>query len=572
MTVQVDGGGSQSLQWRDNALSQGRKLSLSGMPVPDVAEHQEGESDYRPEETHVDALNLDLSYAVTDIFVPAGTEQLALEVRRNLSQESWSTNSLPLESRFDKPFGPCWNSSACPSVHLSIDWGQQEGFRALFEVTDHMGRSYAFRSRWYGGSWTGFDTRDYEMLKFPGTTGSGLSMEHVEFDYSTATGGVLRLPNGTELAYGGIDTNTTTILPPLSNQEDDRTHAYARLEKATDRYGNSLMYEPSTNGIIPSKIVSSATGQEIIITAENLGTLAAPTNRITRLKDPKGNEIIYHYNADNMLSSVEREDGGTTEFAYETTTEPSTNHILYSSKFLYPADSHHWTIASITDANTNTYAFAYTNAVRYTYRTWANNYRLYSIGTPRVLTKITRPDMTTVLFSDTGALGTAGDGEILESDQGTGIRQNTITDVLGNIWRYEYSDPAMCYPFTGTEADVKLFEYTKLEIDLLDAANAVAGGETYRFSRMAGHETEDSKLQIVAASSNTTWSGRMTTFAYNYDPANSPSAKPYAETNALGGVKSYTYIDQFGYQIETGDNASAPALCCRLPPALPGSF
>ena len=287
----------RELQWSDGALSQGRKISLSGMPLPDVAQHQEGESDYEPEKTHVDAFNLDLSHDVTDIFVPFGTEQMALEVRRSLCQEIWSTNSLPLEKQYDKPFGPCWSSSICPSIHATYYHGDR-GYSMSFSVTDHMGQTYSFRSREYGGLiWDGSScwtngVQSYEKYKFPGTSQSALSLEDVEFDYSTATGGVLHLPNGTEIEYDSVDMYTLSEVDPTCINGDQQEHIYARVKKVTDRYGNELTYsydlsstDPATR-MIPTNITSSA-GLEL--------TIEHADGLVTNIVDPRGNSIAYGY-------------------------------------------------------------------------------------------------------------------------------------------------------------------------------------------------------------------------------------------------------------------------------------
>jgi RHS repeat-associated protein len=550
--------------------------------MPDVAQHQEGESDYKPEKTYVDAFNLDLVYDVTDIYVPFGTEQLALEMRRSLRQETWSTNSLPMDKQYDKPFGPCWSSSICPSIHASYYHDQREGYAMLFEVTDHMGQTYAFRSNDQAGwAWTNTSliTKKY---KFPESTQSALSLENVEFSYSTKTGGVLRLPNGTKIEYEGVDIYTLSEVDPDPDIGDAQEHIYARAKKATDRYGSELIYqydlsdsttnEPASR-MIPTNITSSV-GLGISITHSD--------GLVTSIKDPRGNTITYSYtnytwvytnqayNANEdysnhtnaMLVSVEREDGGTTQFTYQLSTEKDTNFNDYSGKYQYRADSQHWTVQSITDANDNSYSFGYTNALRYTLRYWANDDKLYNIGNPRVLTSITRPDDSLVEFTDTGELGSGVNSNnvtwIKSAKVPDGGRLNTVRDVNSNIWQYTFSDPVVCYPDKGTDSEVKLFEYGKLEISQLNASSNVVGREVYYSSRIKGEEMNDPylDLHLMAAMTNINWSGQTNYFGYDYDDnaASNECAKPFFETNALEDVKYFGYTNQFGWQIASITN------------------
>jgi len=533
--------GLPSFGWTESALSQGRKISLSGMPMPDVAQHKEGESDYSPESTHVDALTLNLVHDTTDIHVPVGTDQFALEVRRTLTQEIWRDyTSLSPEEYADKPFGPCWKSTICPSVHLSTT-----AYNTKYSITDHMGRSYSFER-----CPTGFNDDqepvDYEQYKDLSRTQSALSMQGVTFEYEgiydAPDKATLTLPNDTVLDYILISSTERTIYMTV--------HKFCRLEKVTDRYGNTLIYDyDGDDSIIPTSIASLATGQALVITVEPVAADGNNVDRITKITDPKGNEIIYEYDGGGMLEAVKRPGNSTTTYTYDESSEADDD-----DTDLFIDDYQHLTIESITDANGNAYSFTFTDPERYYY--YPEISRNPKCGNPRILETIDFPDgASSVSFAEYEDSGDNKSGiynthtNINDTWQYVllGTRKNFITDINSHEWTYYFSDPVGCDP-GDYRRDVWTFEYGHLTI----TAPGNSGTEEYHFGRlMDGMDG----VKIMALDSSVSYSGATTEYAYDHfsdgPGAWESCAKPSVEINALEQSKSYTYTTENNFQLET---------------------
>jgi RHS repeat-associated protein len=136
---------------QESSGSEGRKIAISGVPLPSKSS---GESDYEPEQTYVDALSLNLQHNVTDIFVPIGTDQFALQVRRNLCQETFS-DQIDDDMEYSssrKAFGGCWNSNLDCRMKIVTAFSFLDGeivavsagYRTIATVTDENGSSYRF--------------------------------------------------------------------------------------------------------------------------------------------------------------------------------------------------------------------------------------------------------------------------------------------------------------------------------------------------------------------------------------------------------------------------------------------
>ena len=522
-------------RWQENALSQGRKISLAGMPMPDVAQHQEGESDYQPESTYVDALNLDVRHDVTDIYIPVGSDQFALEVRRSLMQESWTTNSFHMEDRPDRPFGPCWSSAICPNLHVV-----SQGTDRNATFTDYNGQSYTFRHDEAASDGEMIDVAWAE----PSSSQSALSLHGVEYHLVEGEGWELVLPNGTRCVYEESPSVATNIFPVVGAGSGS-THEYHRILYVEDRAGNRMDYGvPSfTNSIIPSSIATA--GQSITIHAIDEG------KRIGSIDDARENSVVYHY-LNGRLSQVEREDDGTTDYTYSLATEYDTKTDDYPDFFTDGIDAYHMTINSISDANGNTYEFSYTNALRYDYSEVtqiasgsSESNRLYQIGNPLILTSIERPDHEFVYFEeyDDDGIGTCFDGThyYLQGD-----RANIITDVNGRQWSYYFSDYYVTDPTQG-KSDFRLFEYRKLEITAPDGM----GSETYRFEPLDVVMTNGLCPMAIAVQTN--FSGQVTRFEYNY--ATNGIFKPSVQYDALNNPTWFTYTTNYGNQLATQTNA-----------------
>jgi RHS repeat-associated protein len=531
--------GAPDPQWRDSALSQGRKISLSGMPMPDVAQHQEGESDYAPENTYVDAFSLDLQHSTTDIHVPVGSDHFALEARRSLGQEVWTTNSLPFDERPDLPFGPCWSSPVCPTLKVVENGGT---FRT-FIATDHNGEAYTLR----GGMWWS-DVEGKVVPTFwaePTTAQSALSLRGVDMDLSDwdSTNVVveLTLQNGTIINY---DTKAAVVIEaaglPVGGGMSEKT-SYYRAHSVIDRTGNALEYGYTGLGssLIPNTIEASS-GQILTIKPSTDG------KRIERITDPSGNYIDYFYTTSGLLETVQRMDGGTTSYTYTETLEKDERGFITPETDVI--DYHHLTIEHIIDANLNTNAFVFTKPLRFSYSTdvAATSNRLDQIGNNRILSSITRPDQSLISFSEANeALGTVRVGPFTPYELNTD-RMNMITDVNSNEWCYVFSEPHASDPLaSGSPSNVRLFEYKKMEIRGPEGAT-----ETYRYG-LLGEEVYDG-LEPLVIIAQTNFSGQSTTYAY--DLAGEGCYNPSSVTNALGGVTHSEYFDLFGYQLESTTN------------------
>ena len=558
----VDEDDKPNHQWRDGALSQGRKISLSGMPMPDVAQHQEGESDYQPEDTYIDALSLDIQHNVTDIFVPVGSDHFSLEVRRNLGQEVWNVNSVYFENRPDLPFGPCWSSAICASLQVSTTDGSSY---KTYAAQDHNGQTYSMK----GIKWNDM-TNDVDMLWVePKSTQSALSMNGVDLSVgsligtntnTTATAVILSLPNGTKCYYSVEPTITVTN----SYVEGDGTsyQTYYRMESVVDRAGNSLTYNYSTNNsLIPTNIVAS-TGQEIQIhTIDNNG------RQIDWIRDPEGNCINYSYtdyafaytnyspyiNSNytcRMLHTVTREDGGVTTYTYQHNREMDTR--AGSTPVKYRIHYDHLTISNIVDAAGNTNTFLYSKPDRFDYAFGDDPYFGAShekpqIGNNRILSSLTRPDGSEVFLSEgTNGLGTVMINRIyyLNAD-----RTTTVTDVNSNEWSYVFSEPHATDPLelgSGVSSELRLFEYKKMEI--FGPCGAV---ESYHYDVLG--ITLPTLVEPLAISAQTNFSGQGTMFAYN--GVDDGFNKPTTTYDALGHATHTTYTTNFGNQVESSTDA-----------------
>jgi len=114
-----------------------RKISLTGLPLSDSKPQSESETDIEKEETHVDALTLDLAHSTTDIYVPVPSSDLVLSVRRNATSATWNRYNglLPGESPLT-PFGPGWSSNLTSYVVLNEQTNAKEEVVAGATIED----------------------------------------------------------------------------------------------------------------------------------------------------------------------------------------------------------------------------------------------------------------------------------------------------------------------------------------------------------------------------------------------------------------------------------------------------
>ena len=96
-----------------------RKIALNGLPLPDEAPESTSETDAHKEQTYIDAFNRSLVHQTTDIYVPVGASDLALQVTRNYGEEIWNDRhgQWPDEKQMS-PFGVCWTSNICSYIEM----------------------------------------------------------------------------------------------------------------------------------------------------------------------------------------------------------------------------------------------------------------------------------------------------------------------------------------------------------------------------------------------------------------------------------------------------------------------
>ncbi len=557
LTVPLDSGNGSPYthRWQENALSQGRKISLSGMPMPDVAQHQEVESDYKPEETYIDALNLDVQHDVTDIFVPVGSDQFSLEVRRSLQQESWTVNSYPLGGQPDKPFGPCWRSNIAPNIHFErrISPGRID---ETIVATDFNGQSYRFKNYTeYADTGT-----NYTHWVEPLSTQSALSMEGVSLDGGEdGNPWVLTLPNGTTCTYSGSPSVNADFYDHEPSSPYPTTHKYYRIVATQDRAGNGLEYRfdgVPTTCIIPSSIRATKTGQELLIKTDAIGL------RVQWIKDPRGNYVVYNYQSGpagvspptldyTCISNGVAVSPPVTAYGYAYTNEYDTREY-----FELPRDHHHLMVESIEDGNGNTYSFDYVRTERFNYFAAGGTDRTREqFGNPYRLSSVVRPDTGTVFFADNGDRGTerVSTGSSWVDFALNKYPTNTVTDVNGKDWKYIFSDPHLSTPVDKQGSQICVYEYQQLDI----LAPEGLGSEAYRFERLGDIRLENG-MEPLAIVAQTNFSGQVKSYAYDL---NISSNKPSAEIDALSHPKYFTYTDSFNDQLKTVTNELGQITC-----------
>ncbi len=502
--------------------------------MPDVAQHQEGESDYKPEETYVDAFNLDLRHDVTDIFVPVGSEQFSLEVRRSLGQDSWALyGGLAPTDHPGKPFGPCWSSGICPNLQVVMGTSDSvpsenthsysiPGSDTKIVATDFNGQSYTFR--YYVNTST-----NLVAWMEPSSSQNALSCANTDLNKNEEGIWVLSLPNGTKCYYSSNIIDTAQERWDTSDTSYSATlYEFHRIERVVDRAGNELQYGFSSsvpNSLIPSAITSTQTEQALDIHTDNAGM------RVEWVEDALGNRIDYHY-ASGCLESVEREDGGSTSYSY-------TNSIYSPGYTTYKQ----MMVDGFEDANSNRYEVVFTHVL------CGDDFS----GSRFRMAELKRPgDNGSVYFSDNGTMA---------MNPGVSAHSNTVIDVNGNTWSYCFSDPYRTDPMSYSVAPVvvdeegeasssdshtSLYEYRQLMI------TAPGGGtETYRFEPLGLVTTN--RLKPLAIVAQTNFSGQATSFAYGY--TNSSCYKPSVQYDALNNPKYFSYTDSYGNQIASETDA-----------------
>jgi RHS repeat-associated protein len=141
-----------------------RKIALNGRPLSDEKPQSKSETDQLDDDTYVDALNLQLSHRVTDVYVPLPGGDLSLMVRRNVKPEFFTSSSdQAIEELQENAFGVCWSSSIGAHILRSqtrrfvpfldpegepLDDGEYKIDRLKYTVVDETGARHEFVASW----------------------------------------------------------------------------------------------------------------------------------------------------------------------------------------------------------------------------------------------------------------------------------------------------------------------------------------------------------------------------------------------------------------------------------------
>ncbi|EIQ01339.1 RHS repeat-associated core domain protein [Opitutaceae bacterium TAV1] len=569
-----------ALSFRDSGGPKYRKIALNGAPLSDEKPQNKEESDEPEEETFIDPLNLSLHHDTTDIYIPLPATELFLGVRRSVTAETWQPYCDFRPSEFlGKPFGANWSSNLSASIRFNHDDGIGYAY-----VTDDFGRQYTFVAAYIWTSWDDAGVLEYHAgypkpnslpdikvatvyLPLPANSDdqqamlcSLVEMEDGSFRFSRKYGSTLLYKPAVEqtVPYGRCDAL--------------KTYKYARLELATDKYGNALKYTyTGDTDIIPSKIqfvqverdgfmyshtgvsvagglpATISYGPAILISVNSHGYVQSVT-------DPRGKTVTYSYTTFNyvnpfenatyphhQLTSVTAADGGVSSYTYSFFGDRDSKEPWDLGKARLQLE-----LGSITDPLGQTYTFEH---VQNHTNTWWHSWDGYfvSTGQPLLVSSVTLPDGSIATFETEASRefswGTAGAMNI------TASRTTTVTDAMGNRRVYDFSDP-VCESVRNWVADPnfdapRLVYFRQTSIKSYSGSNTLLGEEIFKFDPLAG----------MSLTETTDFSGNQTTFTYD-DPftyslgaaygingaiMSGRYADPTTQTDALGGVKRFTY-------------------------------
>lgn len=567
-----------------------RKIALNGRPLSDEAPQATAETDVAREETYVDAFNLGLNHSVTDIYVPLPGSELALSVRRNIRPQIWTANfGLAPDEQPDLPFGMCWSSNITPHVRVvesegTDHEGYEEPTRAY--VTDENGETFEFVQ--YGTSWFPMpngsaDTKAFTN-KLVGTVGG-------DFTFSKK--------HGTTISFSGTGSGSITIARErVEGSENTQTFSYARASWVEDRLGYSLnyVYPTGSSGLTPKEIYAAGQdhikipGLQIYFWQDNAG-------RVTQVRDPRGNDITYSYGSTgghDTLSSVSFPDSSSASYTYLATSEADRtprnpddvdiNGNPLSPPYADPApvacdafsqhiDYFHVNVASITDANSNTYGFSYTfnHSSEYYVQNQVTSGSFVQTGKPMMVREVSLPIGEKATFA---SLNNRQGNRITASPSGgiSGTRVNTVTDATGFTTTYTFSglDIEILPQFkdikigNGQLSDTDPFKNPRiLYYTRMDIQHGGYGTETFNFRKDAGlalasatdlsgntrsysyrdYSDPDLNKIPVPASLEVVWPGTL--YGYYGDPLTESSPPVQVGQSTEYYTTHYTYEDKF---------------------------
>lgn len=290
-----------SIPFSDATGPRYRKIGLTGRPLGDSRPQAE-EGDESPEETYVDAFNLNLRHSVTDIYIPIPGSELSLSIRRNVQPEIWDMRSgLRPHERIDLPFGAGWSSNVASYIQFVEPSGPNvdnvEDPAEAF-VTDEAGNVHHF-VRYEKNN-------DIYYVPMPsGAHDKRAFLTSLREDPANPGGYVFRHKHGNTLffdpprdaANAPISVQQTVQRDRLFGSADPNfvTYRYVRLAKVQDRLGYSLLYDYKGDyGVIPFKI-SAINAAGAPIPDQQLYIQQEPGSRVTAIWDPRGTQFVYNY-------------------------------------------------------------------------------------------------------------------------------------------------------------------------------------------------------------------------------------------------------------------------------------
>lgn len=564
-----------------------RKVALNGLPLSDEKPQNSAESDSHKEETYVDAFNRQLSHHTSDIYLPIPASDLSLQITRSYQEEIWNDrHGLRPEERYDRPFGAGWSSSVCANIEIVEHKNHNNKIEPItLTVTDEEGRKQRFGT--YNGTYY-----------FPMPSGR----VEAKFYLNSLT------RSGTTFTYkrkfGNVLTYSTMGAPPTVQIFADRTksiahfqrYTYARLNKVTDRFGNTLeyVYDTGNDSLIPNKLRAGPVAQRSQEITLQLTTDHPYIKRISSVTDALGNVTNYYYQDASQTTSTTN---GLESYCLDKVAAPGFTSALPSVDYDYgtwneTVDEHprswgdfttspapiyprHYYLATLKDAKSQEYGFSYyLDRTKKAYHSNAPGERYIQNGQPLLLRKITLPGNRKTQFAysgepapvagnsgyQTGDLGFQSPPDttnlrntILEIRDASGQRVDSykmtwVRDAGGNQRWYEFTAPDILDldKLPGNRKPDDNGTSTNLIVSYLEMAvqTAALGTETYRFNAAAGYalaQATDLSGNTIAYEYESTWEApapfrqllRENRFAYYDDPT--------AEINGLGQIKRYEY-------------------------------
>lgn len=532
-----------------------RKIALNGLPMPDEKPQHAPETDQQREETYVDALTLGLRHSTTDVYIPIPGSDFAISARRDFRSEVWNMRSgVRPDEDPARPFGICWSSNLAANIHFvkAVKAGRQtpptEPDKAY--VTDESGGLHTFYL-WYDadGNAKYFPMPSAQNEEAP-------NLESLTADTSASPAKyTFRRKYGTTIVFEEADDKIVLPDDRLVGSTTYQVHYYARMTKATDRYGNVMRYQFEGGSNLVPKTITMDNRPDVKLYIQQDGN-----EHITAIWDARGYKTTFDYKSENYgdapnqgsveeLTAVHSPNGGTTSYTYDIAKEDDAK----PHRLVEPVTPcWHADLTSIEDPLHHQYKFDYqfdTSKLTFMARpgVWVGYY--VQNGFPRNLTTITLPSGDITKFDNHSKIWISFDSNGNGVPEGT--RENSVTDASGFKRTYRFGNPqVISLPEFKTKylaeyqshtfTDPKLICYPKMTVQYGNL-----GSETFNFDIGAA----------MALSSVKDFSGNTTQFVHadpwtadadyraimtNVD-VNGYYGDPTQQINALGKSKSFTY-------------------------------